>query len=188
MEYIKLGNSDLSVSRICLGCMGFGDATIGQHSWTIGEKPTREMFPFCREENIAMTPYSALASGKLAKRPGETSKRQQEDAFMHFKYDSTAEQDSRIVERVVELADRYGVEMTQIALAWLLTKVESPIVGATKLHHIVGAVKSLDVHLTADDIRYLEEPYVPHNLSGVMAVNKPVMDEEPVWVAASKNK
>ena len=85
-------------------------------------------------------------------------------------------------------ADRYGVEMTQISLAWLLTTVESPIVGATKLHHIEGAVKSLDVHLTADDIRYLEEPYVPHNLSGVMAVNKPVMSEEPVWVAASRNK
>ena len=80
------------------------------------------------------------------------------------------------------------VEMTQISLAWLLTKVESPIVGATKLHHIEGAVKSLDVHLTADDIRYLEEPYVPHNLSGVMAVNKPTMSEEPVWVAASRNK
>ena len=54
----------------------------------------REMFPFCREERIAMTPYSALASGKLAKRPGETSKRQAEDSFMHFKYDATAEQDN----------------------------------------------------------------------------------------------
>jgi diketogulonate reductase-like aldo/keto reductase len=78
--------------------------------------------------------------------------------------------------------------MTQIALAWLLTKVESPIVGATKSQHIEGAVRALDIHLTADDIHYLEEPYVPHNLSGVMAVNKPVMDEEPVWVKASKNQ
>jgi len=107
---------------------------------------------------------------------------------MHFKYDATAEQDNLIVERVVELADRYGVEMIQISLAWLLTKVESPIVGATKLHHIEGAVKSLDVHLTADDIHYLEEPYMPHNLSGVMAVNKPVMSEKPVWETASNNK
>ena len=93
-----------------------------------------------------------------------------------------------MAERVVELADRYGVEMTQISLAWLLTKVESPIVGATKLHHIEGAVKSLDVRLTTEDILYLEEPYVPHNLSGVMAVNKPTMNEEPVWVAVSRNK
>ena len=43
MEYVKLGNSDLRVSRICLGCMGFGDPNIGQHSWTIGEEPTREI-------------------------------------------------------------------------------------------------------------------------------------------------
>ena len=107
---------------------------------------------------------------------------------MHFKYDATAEQDNQVVERVVELADRYGVEMTQISLAWLLTKVEAPIVGATKLSHIEGAAKALSVKLTPDDIKYLEEPYVPHNLSGVMAVNKPVMNEEPVWVAASKNK
>ena len=85
--------------------------------------------------------------------------------------DEEIQQDNLVVERVVELADRYGVEMTQISLAWLLTKVESPIVGATKLHHIEGAVKSLDVRLTTEDIRYLEEPYVPHNLSGVMAVN-----------------
>ena len=344
MEYLKLGNSDLNVSRICLGCMGFGDSTIGQHSWTIDEAHTREimrialeqginffdtaigyqlgtseqyvgralrdmvrredvvvatkflprtdeeiatgvsgqqhvmdsidkslehlgmdyvdlyiyhiwdyktpaeeilegmnnavvagkaryigisnvyayqlakmnalaekrgwarlvsvqnhynlimreeereMQPLCREDGIAQTPYSALASGRLAKRPGETSKRQAEDSFMHFKYDKTAEQDNHVIERVVDLADRYGVEMTQIALAWLLTKVESPIVGATKPHHIEGAIRSLDISLTADDIRYLEEPYVPHNLSGVMAVNKPVMNEAPVWVTAAKNK
>ena len=60
--------------------------------------------------------------------------------------------------------------------------------GATKLHHIEGAVKSLDVHLTADDIRCLEDPYTPHNLSGVMAANKPVMAEEPVWLQASRNR
>ena len=66
--------------------------------------------------------------------------------------------------------------------------MESPIVGATKLHHIEGAVKSLDLQLTADDIHYLEEPYVPHNLSGVMAVNRPVMAEEPVWVTARKRR
>lgn len=161
--------------------------SVQNHYNLIMREEEREMVQLCHEDNIAMTPYSALSSGKLAKRPGETSKRQAEDAFMHFKYDATAEQDQRIVERVVELADRYGVEMTQVSLAWLLTKVESPIVGATKLHHIEGAVKSLDLQLTAEDISYLEEPYLPHKLSGVMAVNKPVMAEEPVWVKARKN-
>ena len=70
---------------------------------------------------------------------------------------------------------------------WLLV-AHVGIVGATKLHHIEGAVKSLDLHLTAEDIAYLEEPYVPHNLSGVMAVNKPIMSEDPVWVTARRNK
>jgi aryl-alcohol dehydrogenase-like predicted oxidoreductase len=162
--------------------------SVQNHYNLIMREEEREMQPLCREDNIAQTPYSALASGKLAKRPGETSLRQEKDAFMHFKYDATAEQDNHIVERVVELADRYGVEMTQVSLAWLLTKVESPIVGATKLHHIEGAVRALDLHLTADVIAYLEEPYVPHNLSGVMAVNKPTMSEEPVWVTARRNK
>lgn len=327
MKYVKLGNSDLNVSRICMGCMGFGDASKGQHSWTIDEahsreiikrgldlgvnfydtaivyqngtseqyvgralkdfakredvvvatkflprtseeiengvsgqkhienmidtslknlgmdyvdlyiyhmwdwntpiydvldglnqvvkagktryigisncfawqiamanaiadkegfskfvsiqghynlifrEEEREMIPYCEEENIALTPYSALASGRLARKQGEASKRFQEDSYAKFKYDATAEQDSKIIERVSELADKRGVTMTEISLAWLLTKVTSPVVGATKLHHIEGAVKAVDIELTEDEITYLEEPYVPHRLAGVMAQN-----------------
>lgn len=77
-------------------------------------------------------------------------------------------------------ADGNRVEMTQIALSWLLTKVELPIVRTAKLHHIEGAMKALDIHLSEGDIRYLKEPYLTHNLSGVMAVNKPVISEDPV--------
>ena len=62
--------------------------------------------------------------------------------------------------------------MTEISLAWLLTKVTAPVVGATKLHHIEGAVKAVDLELSSDEITYLEEPYVPHPLAGVMAQNK----------------
>jgi len=80
--------------------------SVQNHYNLIMREDEREMQPLCREDNIAQTPYSALASGKLAKRPGETSKRQKEDAFMHFKYDATAGQDNLVVERVVELADR----------------------------------------------------------------------------------
>lgn len=328
MEYRKLGNSDLVVSQLCMGCMGFGDATTGQHSWTLDEEHSkeiikqglemginffdtaigyqngsseryvgkalkelakreevviatkflprtekeilagvtgqqhvetminqslrnlgmdyvdlyiyhlwdyhtpiyeileglnnvikagktryigisncyawqlakanalaekegfakfvsvqghynlifreeeREMVPLCHEDNIALTPYSALAGGRLAKRPGESSKRLEEDAFAKSKYDNTTEQDSVIIDRVARLADQRSVTMTEIALAWLLTKVTSPVVGATKPHHILGAVKATELKLKEEEIRYLEEPYVPHRLVGVMSQNQ----------------
>lgn len=329
MEYTKLGNSDIKVSRICMGCMGFGDPTSGQHSWTLNEADSRaiikhglelginfydtaiayqggsseryvgkalrdfakredvilatkflprtpqeiqagitgqqhietmldqslknlgmdyvdlyiyhmwdyrtpileimetlnkliqsgkvraigisncfawqiakanaiaeqngfakfisiqghynlifreeerEMIPYCREENIALTPYSALAGGRLSKLPGETTKRLQEDAYAKTKYAATQTQDNQIITRVAELAQKYNLSMTEISLAWLLSKVTSPVVGATKFQHIDGAVNAVDVHLTSEDIAYLEEPYLPHNLVGVMAENRP---------------
>lgn len=129
------------------------------------------MAPFCASEGIAMTPYSALAGGRLSKRPGETSKRLEEDSYAKFKYDATAEQDGKIIQRVAELADRRSVSMTEISLAWLLTKVTSPVVGATKFSHVDGAVKAVDLELSEDEIAYLEELYVPHALAGVMAQN-----------------
>ena len=335
MQYTKLGNSDLNVSRICMGCMGFGDAANGQHSWTIDEEHSREiikrglelgvnffdtaigyqsgtseqyvgralrdfakrdkvivatkflprtqddivagitgqqhierminkslanlgmdyvdlyiyhmwddqtplydimeglnnivkagkaryigisncfawqlakanalaeregfakfvsiqghynlifreeereMAKLCAEDNIAMTPYSALAGGRLSKAPSETSKRLEEDSYAKFKYDATTKQDSAIIGRVAELAAKHGVSMTEISLAWLLTKVTSPVVGATKPHHIEGAAKAVDLVLSEGENAYLEEPYVPHALVGVMAQNT---------VAASKEK
>lgn len=338
MKYTKLGNSDLTVSRICMGCMGFGDSKNGQHSWTVDEKQTREiiqrglelginffdtaiayqsgtseqylgealrnfadrdkvvvatkflprtneeiasgisgqkhiekmidkslqnlgmdyvdlyiyhmwdyqtplydimeglnnmvkagksryigisncfayqlakanalaekegfakfisvqghynlifreeereMAKLCAEDNIAMTPYSALAGGRLSKHPGETSKRLQEDSYARLKYDATAQQDGVILERVAELADKHGVSMTEIALAWLLTKVTSPVVGATKLHHVEGAARATELVLDESELSYLEEPYVAHNLVGVMAQNTPAQAKSShVW-------
>ncbi len=344
MKYTKLGNSDLTVSRICMGCMGFGDAARGQHSWTIDEEHTREiikrglelgvnfydtaiayqsgtseqyvgralrdfarrgdvvvatkflprtqdeiesgvsgqqhienmintslrnlgmdhvdlyiyhmwdwntpiedildglnrvvkagkaryigisncfawqlakanalaekegfakfisvqghynlifreeereMIPFCEEENIALTPYSALASGRLSRKPGEKdTKRAAEDAYAKFKYDATAQQDSVIIDRVSELAEEHGVSMTEVSLAWLLTKVTSPVVGATKLRHIEGAAKAVDLILPDDELAYLEEPYVPHPLAGVMAQNKREnAREKHIWSTGSQ--
>lgn len=145
--------------------------SIQGHYNLIFREEEREMAKLCAEDNIAMTPYSALASGRLSKRPGETSKRLQEDSFAKGKYDATAEQDDQIIARVAELADKHGVSMTEISLAWLLTKVAAPVVGATKLHHIEGAVKAVDLELTPEELAYLEEPYVPHKLVGVMAQN-----------------
>ena len=133
-----------------------------------------------QEENIALTPYSALAGGRLAKRPGETSKRLKEDIFAKSKYDATAAQDSIIIHRVAELAEKRGLSMTEISLAWLLTKTTSPVVGATKFHHIKGAAGAVCVTLTKDEISYLEEAYVPHRLVGVMAQNRPAPSPEAV--------
>jgi len=139
--------------------------------------------PYCDEENIALTPYSALASGRLSRLPGEGgTRRAAEDAYAKFKYDATADQDNVIIGRVAELAEKHGVSMTEVSLAWLLTKVTSPVVGATKFHHIEGAAKAVELELSGEEITYLEEPYVPHPLAGVMAQNKPAASKEKhVW-------
>ena len=143
------------------------------HYNLIFREEEREMAPYCDEENIAMTPYSALASGRLARRPGETSVRMEKDAFAKFKYDATKAQDDIIINRVAEIAEARGVSMTEVSLAWLLTKVTAPVVGATKFHHIEGAVKAVELALTDEEIASLEAPYVPHPLAGVMAQNRP---------------
>ena len=140
------------------------------------------MAKLCAEDDIAMTPYSALAGGRLSKHPGETSKRLLEDSYARFKYDATAQQDQLIIDRVAELAEKHGVSMTEIALSWLLGKVTAPVVGATKLHHIEGAAKAVELKLSEEEAAYLEEPYVPHKLVGVMAQNTPqASKEQHVW-------
>ena len=152
------------------------------HYNLIFREEEREMAKLCREDNIAMTPYSALAGGRLAKRPGETSQRLREDSYAKLKYDATAEQDGAILARVAELADRRGVSMTEIALSWLLRNVTAPVVGATKLSHIEGAVKAVDLELTEEEAAYLEELYIPHKLVGVMAQNTPAAaGSSQVW-------
>lgn len=147
----------------------------------------REMAKLCREDQIAMTPYSPLAGGRLAKHPGEASKRMQEDSYARLKYDATAEQDGIIISRVEELAKRRDVSMTEISLAWLMTKVTSPVVGATKLHHIETAAKAVELELSAEERAYLEEAYVPHKLVGVMAQNTPdAAKDSHVWSAGNQ--
>ena len=153
------------------------------HYNLIFREEEREMVPYCEEENIALTPYSALASGRLSRLPGQGgTKRAEEDSYAKFKYDATASQDNVIIARVAELAQRHGVTMTEVSLAWLLTKVTSPVVGATKLHHIEGAAGAVDLERSPEETGYLEEPYVPHPLAGVMAQNKPAAAKEKhVW-------
>ena len=145
------------------------------------------MAKLCREDNIAMTPYSALAGGRLSKHPGETSKRLKEDSYARLKYDGTADQDGAIIARVAEIADKRGVSMTEISLAWLLTKVTAPVVGATKLSHVDGMANAAEICLTKEEKDYLEELYVPHRLVGVMAQNTAEQaKEEHVWSTGSQ--
>lgn len=146
--------------------------SIQGHYNLIFREEEREMAKLCREENIAMTPYSTLASGRLSRLPGETSKRFQADSYAKGKYDATAEQDREIISRVAELASRHEVSMTEVSLSWLLTKITAPVVGATKPHHIEGAAKAVNLELTTEELAYLEEPYLPHKLVGVMAQNE----------------
>ena len=142
------------------------------HYNLIFREEEREMKPYCDLHNVALTPYSSLASGRLAKHPGESSKRMQEDTYAKGKYDATADADLKIIKRVEELSQKKNVSMTEISLAWLMNKVCSPIVGATKTSHIDGAVKATNLILSDDEMNYLEELYVPHALVGVMASNK----------------
>lgn len=156
--------------------------SIQGHYNLIFREEEREMGKLCAEDNIAMTPYSSLAGGRLSRHPGETSRRLKEDDYARLKYDATAKQDSLIIQRVAEVADRHDVSMTEVSLAWLLTKVTAPVVGVTKFSHIEDAAKATDLVLSRDEIHYLEEPYVPHRLVGVMAQNTAVASgEEHVW-------
>ena len=161
--------------------------SIQGHYNLIFREEEREMAKLCAEDNIAMTPYSALAGGRLSKHPGETSKRLEEDSYAKFKYDATVKQDAVIINRVAELAEKRGVSMTEISLAWLLAKVTSPVVGATKPHHIEDAAKAVDLALAPDEMAYLEEGYVPHKLVGVMAQNTPAAAKgQHVWSAGNQ--
>jgi aryl-alcohol dehydrogenase-like predicted oxidoreductase len=85
-----------------------------------------------------------------------------------MKYDTTSEADRLVVERVAKLAEERGLPRTQIALAWLLHKqpVVSPVIGATKLAHLDDPVASVSMQLSAEEIAFLEEPYVPHKIVG----------------------
>ena len=129
-----------------------------------------EMMPLCKEEKIAVTPYSPLASGRLARDWAKSTERYETDPIAKMKYDATAEADKLVVGRLAEVAEKHGVPRAHIALAWLLHKdpVVAPVIGATKIHHLESAVESLSVQLTPEEVVYMEEPYVPHPIVGLI--------------------
>ena len=135
----------------------------------------RELIPLCRQMGVSLMPYSPLAAGHLARPQWHTDTlRSKTDRVAMGKYDRTEQQDMQIVRRVHELAERYGVKMQQIALAWHWAKgVASPILGATKSSHLDDAAAALGVRLTAEDVAYLKEPYLPHRVVGAIDSNPP---------------
>src|SRR5215211_2515614 len=125
----------------------------------------REMLPLCAAEGIAVTPWSPLARGKLTRDWDTTTSRTETDEFGKTLYRDT---DAQIVEAVDEVAKRRGVSRAQIALAWVAhqSEVTSPIVGATKPHHLDDAVAAIELELTDDEVAELEAPYEPHEVAG----------------------
>ena len=130
----------------------------------------RDLIPVCEDWNVARTPYSPLAAGRLSRPTWDAdTERSRTDKVAMGKYDSTREADMSIVGRVSELARKRGVSMSQVALAWHFAKgVASAIVGGTKTAHLEDAVKSLDVALSAEEVAFLEEPYIPHKVMGAL--------------------
>jgi aryl-alcohol dehydrogenase (NADP+) len=130
----------------------------------------REMLPLCVDEGIGVIPWSPLARGFLAgnrtrDRQGGTA-RSQTDDYAHQMY--YADSDFTIVERVVEIAKRRGTAPAQIALAWVLNRpgVTAPIVGASKLEQLEQSIAAVELTLSAEEMSFLEEPYVPHKVLG----------------------
>ena len=130
----------------------------------------RELIPICKQFNVSLTPYSPLAAGRLSRLEWQTNTlRSKTDKTAVAKYDSTQQIDMNIVKRVNEIAQKYTVTMTQIALAWQFAKgVASPIIGATKTQYLDDSVGALKVSLTKEDIAYLEELYLPHRIVGAL--------------------
>ncbi len=138
--------------------------TMQNHYNLLYREEEREMLPLCADQGVGVIPWSPLARGRLTRVEGSTM-RSETDEFGKTLYGSA---DEAIIGRVAEIAERRGVPMAQVALAWVAghPTVSAPIVGATKPHHLDDAIASIDLILTADEKRALEEPYTPQPISG----------------------
>ena len=181
MEYVRLGNTGLKVSRLCLGTMTYGTTAwrpwvldeaasrpffvraleLGINFFDIYREEEREMLPLCRAEGIGVIPWSPLVRGFLAgnRTPGrkDATSRDAHDTYGHGLYYQDADYD--VAERVVEVAAAKGVQPVQVALAWILRQsgVCAPIVGATRLEQLDQLVEGAAVTLTDDEARAVEQ-------------------------------
>lgn len=149
-------------------------STMQNHYNLLYRENEREMIHVCNQYNVSLIPYSPLAGGHLTHLNWETdTARSKTDNTLRKKYDSAKDNDLQIIERVNQLAQKYNVSMAQISLAWLYKKgVASPVVGATKINHFEDAVKAIDLDLSDDDCKYLEELYINHKIVGALPEGK----------------
>jgi len=130
----------------------------------------REMIPLCQEQGIGLIPWSPMARGFFAgdrKRDGGgETERSKSDPFAKGLY--FREEDFNVADLAAEVAKERGVTASQVALAWVLNKpfVHSPIIGATKMQHLDQAIAALEIELSDEEIKRLEEPYKPHPVLG----------------------
>ncbi len=146
-------------------------ASMQNHYNLVYREEEREMMPLCRQEGIAVIPWSPLARGFLAgtrtRGTRAATEREKTDSYAHDLYYGDADYD--VAEAVAAVAAGKGVSSAQVALAWLLRQpgVTAPIVGASKMAHLEQAVAALDVTLSDEDVKRLEAPYVPHKVLGI---------------------
>ncbi|HVR53293.1 MAG TPA: aldo/keto reductase [Pseudorhodoferax sp.] len=154
-------------------------AVAERHGWTrfvsmqnylnlLYREEQREMLPLCRDQGVAVIPWSPLARGRLTRDWDAHSSRAETDAFGRSLYARTADADRKVVEAVAQVAAARGVPRAQVALAWVLQQpgVTAPIVGATRMEHLDDAVAALALQLTPEETALLEAPYVPHAVVG----------------------
>ena len=147
--------------------------TLQNHYNLLYREDERELIPLADQYGVSRIPYSPLASGHLCRREWNSgSMRSDTDKTMRSKYDHAKENDLEIIARVDMLAQRLGVSMTQVALAWHFHRgVAAPIVGATNAKHFDDAVKSVDLTLSNEDVAFIEEPYRAHEVVGAIKAN-----------------
>ena len=149
--------------------------TADLHGWTrfismqnhynlLYREEEREMVPLCEDQGVGVIPFSPLARGVLARKPEQVdgTARYKDDGLAKSRYEQA--DNLTTVERVSEIAAERDIPMAQVALAWMYTKpyITSPIVGTTKPHHLDDALAALSVNLTEDEVKRLEDPYLPH--------------------------
>ena len=148
-------------------------STLQNHYNLLYREDERDLIPVANQYGVSRIPYSPLAGGRLTRPEWECdSKRAQTDKVLRAKYDKEKQNNLEIIARVAQLAQSLEVTMSEIALAWQFAKgVSAPIVGATNVKHFDDAVRSVDLVLTPEDVKFLEEPYHAHDVTGALPRN-----------------